>query len=391
MKRILIVTPTATHPQNAGNRRRLHTLGQILTEEGFELHWVHVRQERGFDENAMAAEWPNFTALPVQSPREKLLRRIYRPIQRSLPRSWALPFDVDDWYSVNLDTHLLRLHDQFQFDAVMVEYIWFSKALNLFGNNVLKIIDTHDVFANREQLFLKQGLRPGWFFTTRRSEAKALARADVALAIQPNDARHFQSLTSKRVVIVGHHTPLASGSRARAGATILFVGSRNGPNLDGIRWFVRESWPIIRRNEPGARLIVAGNCCQQLSPEPGMELLGEVRTVTTLYESATVVVNPVQFGTGLKIKMIEALGLGCPVVTTRIGAEGLAEGSYIIRDNAAEFADGVLTLLRNTSLRKELSAKAIAFVRDYNQTVRSSLLDVFNPLRESREQCCANA
>ena len=391
MKRILIVTPTSTHPQNAGNRRRLHTLGQILTDEGFELHWVHVRQERGFDERAMAAEWPNFTALPVKSPKEKRIRRMYRFVQPWLPRSWALPFDVDDWYSVNLDAHLSRLHNRFKFDAVMVEYIWFSKALNAFGNNVLKIIDTHDVFAERQRLFLKRGLSPGWFFTTRRSEAKALNRADVALAIQENDARHLQSLTPKRVAIVGHETPVASNPCARKGKTVLFVGSRNAPNLDGLRWFLRESWPIIRQNEPRARLVVAGNCCEKLSPEPGMEMRGEAPDITALYESATVVINPLQFGTGLKIKMIEALGMGCPVVATRIGAEGLAEGTYLLREDPREFAEGVVTFLGNSSLREEFSAKAIAFVRDYNRTVRRSLLNVFNHLPESREQCCAGA
>jgi polysaccharide biosynthesis protein PslH len=391
MKRILIVTPTATHPQNAGNRRRLHTLGQILTEEGFELHWVHVRQERGFDEGGMAAEWPNVTALPVMSPKEKPIRKIYRRLQRWLPRSCALPFDVDDWYSVNLDSHLLQLHAQFHFDAVIVEYVWFSKALNIFGNDVLKIIDTHDTFAGRQRLFLKRGLSPGWFFTTRRSEAKALNRADVALAIQENDARHLQSLTSKRVVIVGHQTPVASHSRKRDGATVLFVGSRNGPNLDGLRWFLRESWPIIHREEPGALLVVAGNCCEKLSPEPAMQLLGEVSNVEALYESATVVINPTQFGTGLKIKTIEALGMGCPVVSTQIGAEGIAERAYLRRDGAKEFAEGVLALLRNPSKRDALSAEAKAFVRDYNVNVRATLREILRPLQERRVECCADA
>jgi glycosyltransferase involved in cell wall biosynthesis len=391
MKRILIVTPTPTHPQNAGNRRRVHTLGQILTEEGFELHWVHVRQERGFDERAMAAEWPNFTALPVITPKVKPIRWIYRLLQPWLPRSWALPLDVDEWYSVNLDAHLLQLHEQFRFDAVIVEYIWFSKALNVFGNDVLKIIDTHDIFAERHRLFLKRGLSPGWFFTTRRSEAKALNRADVTLAIQENDARHLRSLTSKPVVIVGHRTPVASNSRKPDSATILFVGSLNGPNLDGIRWFLRKSWPIIRSNEPGARLVVAGHCCQRLSPEPGVELRGEVSNLTALYESATVIINPTQFGTGLKIKTIEALGMGCPVVSTGIGAEGLSEEAYLRRDGVEEFAEGVLTLLRNPTRREELSAKAIAYVRDYNEVVRGTLLEILSPVRERREEYFADA
>ncbi len=165
--------------------------------------------------------------------------------------------------------------------------------------------------------------------------------------------------------------------------TMLFVGSfRHDPNRIAVDWFVREVLPHILEQEPGAKLVIAGS-----DPPPphayadhaaNLEMLGYVEDVRDPLARYSVFVCPILSGSGVRVKLLEAFAAGIPVVSTFVGAEGLAgeDGAICaLADDAAGFAARALDLLRNPEAAAQMAARARAEVeaqlgygRDYPKT-----------------------
>lgn len=156
----------------------------------------------------------------------------------------------------------------------------------------------------------------------------------------------------------------------RAPLTMLFVGSfRHHPNRVAVDWFVREVLPAILRREPEARLVVAGS-----EPPPvhaytdhaaNLEMLGYVEDVREPLANYAVFVCPILSGSGVRVKLLEAFAAGIPVVSTSVGAEGLAKEDGAIcalADAPAQFAERVLALFKNPDGAAQMAARARAEV-----------------------------
>ncbi len=147
----------------------------------------------------------------------------------------------------------------------------------------------------------------------------------------------------------------ADGGDLRARSGLLFVGGfRHPPNEDGITWFTREIWPLIRAAEPQTQLhLVGGHPNAEMRALHGEAVrvhgrLGD-EELDSAYLGARVVVVPLRYGAGVKGKLIEAFAWGVPVVTTSVGAEGVADvqTAAAIADEPQAFAAAVLKLLRD--------------------------------------------
>src|SRR5205823_4222751 len=151
---------------------------------------------------------------------------------------------------------------------------------------------------------------------------------DCMMAIQQQQAAYFRQLTGREAITIGHIAPIVPVAEPTTDIpTVVFVGGNNLANRDAVSYCIKEIWPAIRSQLPGARLRIAGNVCQDISGVgDGVELCGQVRELAAIYAEAHVVINPVRAGTGLKIKSIEALGYGRPLVTTPSGALGIEAG-----------------------------------------------------------------
>jgi glycosyltransferase involved in cell wall biosynthesis len=272
---------------------------------------------------------------------------------------------------------------------VIVEYVFFSRALQHFDASVCKIIDTHDVYTGRrEKLKARKIKRFYQYLTQATEEARGLNRADVVIGIQENESRFFRKLLgdSKRVITVGHtvDTQLVPTPDQ---ADILFLGSPYTANVDGVRHFIEKCFPQIRAAVPQARLLLAGSICRVLNPQiAGVELLGEVADVRDAYARAAVVINPVLAGTGLKTKTIEALAFGRPLVSTSCGAEGIEDGAgsaFYLADDPVQFATAVIDLLTDAKRAVRFSNAAIQFVEQWNTEQMRALTEVLSTPHEN--------
>ncbi|GAC1587873.1 MAG: hypothetical protein NVS3B21_03150 [Acidimicrobiales bacterium] len=147
--------------------------------------------------------------------------------------------------------------------------------------------------------------------------------------------------------------------------TLLFIGLLfYPPNVDAATLLAREVLPAVRKRLPGAQLRLVGEPADEvaaLGAYPGVTVAGRVPEVDPELAGADVVVVPVRYGGGTRIKIIEAFAHGVPVVSTSVGCEGLeveAGRHLLVADTMAEFADAVVSIVQNDGLRRELVTNA---------------------------------
>ncbi len=375
-KNILVISPTPSHPQNAGNRARIFSLTSTLRALGHNVFFLFIERELGSN-RLMREYWEDKLYTVAYNPATSGLRRNLRKIYKKFNIERGYLFTIDEWYDPNISREIEKLSIKDKIDVVIVEYVFFSKALKCFGDQVLKIIDTHDVFTERHRRFLRQNKKPAWFSTTRNEEKKGLERADKIIAIQNKERAFFEQLVGRKVITVGHVVPLDNcDSYTSIQNRILYVGSKNEINLDAVKYFIDDIFPKIRMRNPEAELAIAGNICDYITDQSGVIKLGMLDSLDEAYQAASVVVNPIQLGTGLKIKNIEALGFARPLVTTSVGAEGLDFGggaNFLIADTAEDFSDAVLSVLMNKAKAKEFSDNAFNYAQQWNEACLSEL------------------
>ena len=389
-KHIGIVCDTIPYPPRSGDNQRISELIRVLRREGYFVHFVlagfldrRTRQICSVNVDALHAYagWRCGTLF------RNWLRRGVRLIDRVLKKfdlppaeqivscimgRAVAPIVLDYWkrYPQGLDGFVAGLATQYHWSAVIIEYIWLYPATQKLPKGILRLLDTQDIQHKRVKEFASRGMTFP-LQITREEEARILNQFDAVIAIQSAEAAEFKAMCPKVEVLtvgsMGSHSGNAKGSRVIDGR-ILYVGGFNGPNIDGLRRFLTMAWPRIHQGQTGSHLHVCGYVYRGFLGEQfkGVTFLGHVENIEAEYAQAAVVINPSWIGTGLKIKSVEALARGKPLVSTKKGIEGLnhdVEKSAIISDHEAEFANNVIRLLGEPALRERASEAAERFAR----------------------------
>lgn len=223
----------------------------------------------------------------------------------------------------------------------------------------------HDLFSGRAALFDAVGAEDSTTALTPEAEIALLGAADLVVAIQAEEAAKLRAGGIRADVVVA---PI--GVRAvdhpqpGEGEKLLFVGSKTPANLDAVEWFLREAWPTVVKRRPGARLDIAGSVAAGLGPVPeGVNVLGLAPDLAPLYAEAAVVISPLRLGSGLKIKLVEAMAHGKAIVATPVtlqGVEDIVGASVVSTDDPRAFAEAVIGLLGDEPRRAALAADALS-------------------------------
>ena len=257
---------------------------------------------------------------------------------------------------------VLEVVEQLSPRAVIAEYLWTSRVLTMLPYGIVKIIDTHDKFSSKEKQVRSHGVQDD-LAMTECEEATFLNRADIILAIQPDEADKFALIgTKSKIITVGCDMNRTPAKPITSEMSTLIVGSDNQINAHFVKTFVKKVWPHIYEKNREATLVVAGKVSNTIDHVPeGVSLLGYVDDLSKVYDKARVVLNPVAAGTGLKIKTIEAISYAKPLITTSEGASGLPESEksyYLQADTDDAWVEKTLMLLENENLCRELSRNA---------------------------------
>ncbi|MEI8234921.1 MAG: glycosyltransferase [Verrucomicrobiota bacterium] len=276
------------------------------------------------------------------------------------PYAWNRP--PDPYEKTFFGRALARLRP----DAVLANYCWLNPILRQSADPCLKISLTHDLRHRASMLVHGRIVGCEGETMDRETETAYLREADLIVAIRDDDAETFRRLLPGKEVLTALPAFTATPCRSTPlPLRCLFVAAGNEANREGITWFLREAWPQVRAAHPSAELHLCGTICQQISPkEPGVILRGFVDSLPAVYEEAAAVIVPLLRGSGVKIKLLEALAHGKACVSTPIGVEGVPvlEDCVCIAGLASEFAAHVVRLLADAEARRGMEARARATI-----------------------------
>lgn len=376
MKRILIVSDCPTHPLTGGNRACILQNAAFLEEMGFDVHFLFVDTTR--HQTTEIAQMQAFWGQRFHCFTEKRISNLLRRGKTRL--SVSARSAIDNRFPKGLLAFTNRLHQSLCFDGLLVNYIWLSKLA--FCNIPKKAIYTHDVFSYRNE-------RVGnwdWVQFTAGEEAKALRRFRNILAIQDEEAKFFRYLAPKSNVQTVY-SPVKYLAQPFAGnANILFFSGNSTLNLEGIRWFILEVFPLVKKCRNNAKLLIGGKICDGLKDDilpEGVVLKGLFDNPSDFYLLGDIAVNPTRSGTGLKIKTIEAIAHGKYTVVHPHSAEGMfsAPGTTIPVFSCAEpegFAAAIADGLSIESLIRDAKNRDAAYVEAMNRHIASVYNSIFN-------------
>lgn len=256
---------------------------------------------------------------------------------------------------------------------IVADYIFQTKAFEtLKGRACATATIMHDLFHRRAEMVEATGVVDSVTTVKKEDEIRMLGCGDLVIAIQQTEANFvLENLPDQPVLTVPMSFPVADEPQPGNDAEILFVGSNTEPNVAGLKWFFENCWPQILEAVPNVSLTIAGSVSSGMSgvPQPrSVQYLGVVDDLASLYERAGVVISPLTFGSGLKVKLIEALALGKAMVATSItlqGVEEIAKHAVLQADHADEFADAIVSLTRNKTMRLKIGASALRVAKTH--------------------------
>ena len=369
--RLLFLVPGCIYPVSHGGASRITSVLWGLTERG---HAVHVLSLVGSRDEQVAV-----SGLPRVASSESIL---IRP-KPSYLRGSSTPSSALGLLIAGVSECLAQIAREHSIDILQLEYTHAAAYLDAVPGLPV-VLTEHDVaFVSRFR-----GLRfadtPGAAFVgliealrLYRWELKQAKRADLLLTTSERDADFLRLRGVTRVTgAVPNGVEVARlqpRGRREETSDLLFVGNfRLRPNIDGLGYFLSEIWPSLAEQRRGLSMSVVG---PRLAPDLvdraaalGITYAGYVQDLAAEFWSHKVLVVPIRYGSGTRVKVLEAAAAKCAIVSTTLGVEGigLEHGSQVlIADDPPAFTKAVIKLLDDADLRASLGSSAHDMVKNH--------------------------
>ena len=321
----LVLSTTPPLPRDYGNRNRVHQTVSLLRRMGFSVSFLLYPIDRDW-----AEEVPGYYRQLVDSFDYFAIVPISRKLHQN---ARGYHHAIDEWWDDTIAQQLIWLFQRKKFDVLFVNYTFLTKAFEYAPLGVIKILDTHDLFSGRRELFEKFGVAPEFFYTSPEREKVALDRADAVVAIKQSEAAALEALTQRTVFSLPYWDDRSPESRADLDKLRVydhdrpfrlgFLGAHNSVNIVNFRLFLSIFARYVALYNPPVEVIIAGNVCEGIAEDhPFARKLGYLDDSAEFYGMVDAVVIPLEFSTGIKIKVAEALARNVPVLATRDAFDG---------------------------------------------------------------------
>ena len=238
-------------------------------------------------------------------------------------------------------------------EAVLIDTIFRTPVLaepELKGLNA--VIIAHDIFHRRALAMEAAGYSVQPRDLTRAREAVLLGRARAIAAVQPDEAAIIRAMCPEVAVFTAPMPALpcpAPPDVKRIPGRLVFVGGAGLPNLDGMRWFLSEIWPLLGGH--GITLDILGDCGTALRRlPPGVRATGRVPDLAPYLHRASLAIAPLRAGSGLKLKLLDYARHGLSTIVTPPALAGFASdpaSPFIIAGSAVMFAEAVRRVIQD--------------------------------------------
>jgi glycosyltransferase involved in cell wall biosynthesis len=370
--RILFLSPYVPYPPNFGGAMRIFQMIRQLSLR-HEVHLVAYRETGGAGDPGGVAPYCRTMTLV---PRDVSHKRRQQLTSLASPQSFQTRFLA----SRAMQEAVSRVAGE---QRITLALVAFSQMASFrFPPGVPVVLDEHNVefdllerMAAREHGLARKGFNRIEAFKFKREELAAVRRSDLTLTTSARDMELLRGLAPHaRLAVIPNGVDCDHFARPEGALTVpdtaVFVGATHYfPNEDGVRFFLNEIHARIRAQRPAFQFTAVGG-----NPPPsltslagdGIAITGYVDDVRPHMWRAALFVVPLRMGGGTRFKIVEAMAAGVPVISTRLGAEGIpaTDGrELLLADTPAAFADAVVRLLADPAQAAALARAGLAFVR----------------------------
>ncbi len=372
--RILFITETVPFPLDSGGRiKTYHSLRMLAGAHDVRVH-AFIRDE------AQRAHLPHLDALGVATTLHLVPRSLLREAWFALRSLAGAPYSVGRHFDGTVCGRVVAAAQAWAPDLVYCDHLSMAEyALRL---NVPMVYDAHNVeyailerFARtRQNPLARAGAEIEWR-RVRAYERDVCRRSQLVLVVSDVDRAVLAGLAGAparfaTVPIAVEGTGVTPIRELTSEPHVLFLGGLHWPpNADALLTFVRDMWPRVLAHRPDATLTSIGRDDHPAAVEcraaPAVTLAGWVPDIGPFVQQSRVLVVPMRAGSGMRVKILEAMARGVPVVSTAVGCEGIdveAGRHLLVEDDPARFADAVVRVLADDALARLLASEARALV-----------------------------
>lgn len=394
---IFLICNKSPWPPREGGPIAMNAMIEGLIEAGHKVKVLAINSNKYFvDAKDIPEEYREKTKIELVYADLRI-----KPFDALLNLFSTKSYHVERFINKDLEVAITKILSENRFDIIQLETLFVTPYLELIRklSEAPVFLRAHNVefiiwerICQREKNLLKKCYLRHLSRTLKKYELETLQKVDGIIAITAVDATYYNNfLPIDRIIPIpfgikldnitaAKNLPLADPSN-----NIFHLGSMNWlPNLEGMEWFLKEVWPIVKEKNPGITLHLAGREMPDWldhTGDPDIIIDGEVDDAIAYMRRHRIMIVPLFSGSGIRIKIIEGMMAGCVIITTAIGAEGIdyTHGRNIfICSSKQDFALTITKILRDNSLVERVGKEASEFIiQNHNNSLLINELESF--------------
>lgn len=373
---ILYISNKPIYPKIDGGCVAMHNFLTCLLQTGHEIkHLTISTHKHKFD----VAKYPQ-NLIPIIKPES-----IYIDTKVKLKKAFfnlfnSSSYNINRFYSKEFELKIKEELINYNYDYVILESIFlYDYIATIKKKSTSKIIiRSHNVefkiwekLAKNEKHTFKKTYLKKLARDLKSNEIKALSSVDTVLTISEDDQKTLKKLGLKTIIeTIPVAVNLSEFSKNYDNSNFFHIGAMNWkPNIEAVEFLSSTIFPEIQKDEKETTLSIAGSFMDDLNLNPKNESIiikGFIDDINSFIADEGILLAPILSGSGVRIKILESMAIGTPVVTTIIGAEGLDVTSgkeLFIAQNQKEFIEYALHLSNSKALRQEIGENAKKYIQ----------------------------
>jgi polysaccharide biosynthesis protein PslH len=379
--KILQLSTKVPYPPKDGGGAGVFIFSKSLAQLGHQVTILAVNPPKHFVPKSLIEKLPlQITIIPVAFDTRlhwiKALKNIFFDV---------IPYQVVRFIHKSFECELVKVIYEFQPDIIQLEGLYLCPYISLIKrhSSARIILRAHNIehilwrdIALNERHPLKRAYLKIQAGRMEKYEVAQLARMDAITTVTENDLailRHLKIDTRSKLIPFGLESYNGMSSRLFNKTAIAFIGALDWiPNQEAIRWFTDKVWPQIQLRFPGLEFHIAGRSAPAklisvLQSKKGILFHGEVPESKAFLDQFSIMIVPLFSGSGIRVKIIEAMQQGLIVIASSKAAEGIPaiSGRHLfIANTPEEFVATLEYVLTNNAITEQISADAMRLVRE---------------------------
>lgn len=372
--RILQLSNKAPYPANDGSSIAIYNLAEGLADNGVELHLLTINTKKHFKPD---------NEVPQAFKDKVRYTAVYQNTDTSFVGAFANLFSgqsyfVSRFFFKAFEEEIVRRLKAHAFDLVQLEGVFLATYIPLIRRHSQAkiVIRAHNLehqiwerHLSNEPSVIKKKYLSLQSKRLKRFELGAFEKADAIVTITDEDKKNIQRLVPQKALYtcltgINLDTYKKTESPSETNTLFHFASMDWMPNEEAASWLLEQVWPIVLKQLPESRLVLAGkNMPEKFRrlASKNLEVIEHVNSSSEFYHTYDIMLVPLWSGSGLRIKLVEGLAYGKAIVTTSIGAEGIAYTNHkdlVVADDAENFAGAIISLLSDEQKKKTLQTNA---------------------------------